>query len=267
MFCAAAFSAHAQTTFRYKSTAGEKLKYRMMIADSTSAMGQDGATSFNAVLDLNTEKVYNDSMTVTAVIETLTAKVNNPMMGMGDTTITPTALFGKRTRQTLTPTGKVLSSNVVDTPDVSDPVVRYFAQHSSDLMQPWIELGATPVKKGDTWRILDIDSNDAGGKGMIYDTTTVVCSYQRNSDTLHHSCAVITYTVKIIMAGNLTSQSGQIELDGDGTGSGTAYWDADKGRLIANNGKTNVTQNLTLTSMQQTITQTLSKTQNTTIIE
>ena len=163
--------------------------------------------------------------------------------------------MGKRVRLSIAPTGKFDSAVIIDTPDIEDPVTKVLAQQASELRQPWFEFSSNPVSIGDSWTVVQTDSN-GDENSTVYDTTTFTCKFERTSDTLHHSCAVVVYTTKRNMAGVAHIQQGEIDIDGQGTGSGTAYFDVKKGILIANNSMSGLDQNLTLAAMQKTITQT-----------
>lgn len=175
-------------------------------------------------------------------------------------------LLGKRIRFGLTPAGKVVSTAIIDTPDIADPIVKALAAQTTDLMQPWFELSANPVALGDSWTIVQIDSN-GDGNSMVYDTTILKCKYDRNTDTLHHSCVVFSFTTKISKSGTIHAPQGEISLDGTGTGTGTAYFDAKKGMLIASTNKSENDINFTLAAMQKTITQTQSSIVQASIME
>jgi hypothetical protein len=250
----------------YKGAAGDKLSYHLVKAIQSSVMGQDNSVTFTADVALAVESSDTAKTTYTASFTALSARVTQAAMGMQDSLLTLSDVLGKRVRVAITPAGKVLSADVVDTPQMTDPIMKMLAQQSAALSQPWFELSPNPVNLGDTWTVKQIDSN-GDENSMVHDTTMVTCKYLRTVDTLHHSCAVLKFTLKTNQGGVITAPQGVISVDGGGTGAGMAYFDPKKGVIVSNNYNANLEENFTMAAMGKTITQTESTTMQTTIME
>ncbi|HET7153695.1 MAG TPA: hypothetical protein VFJ29_07995, partial [Candidatus Kapabacteria bacterium] len=188
------------------------------------------------------------SLVFTSAFKACSTIVKMPGQGIKDSTITLTPILGKRTRETMTPFGKVTSTTIVDTPNIDDQLLLLLSQNASDLSNIWMEFGGNPVKPGDTWKIQQKDTNDAPGNGKVYTTTNFQYHYLHNADTLNHTCAVIKYTTDVTVEGGFTNPISHTDLtvDGDGKGSGTIYFDLAKGAIVANNSKIEANQSLSV---------------------
>jgi len=232
---------------------GEKLQYRTSnsVDISTTQMGtqQEMKLSTKAVFDINAEKIEGENMVFTNAFKSCATNVKMPSQGVKDSTIKLTAIVGKRTRVTMTPFGKVISTKIVDTPNIDEQLMLVLSQNASELTNIWTEFGSNPVKPGDTWKVQQKDSNDAPGNGKVYTTKNIKYYYLRNADTLKHTCAVIEYTLDISVEGgfkNPVPPGNELTVDGDGNGSGTIYIDAAQGKIIADNNKLDANQSLSI---------------------
>jgi hypothetical protein len=127
------------------------------------------------------------------------------------------------------------------------------------------------MKTGDTWKIEQKDSSDAPGNGKVYTTRNVKYHYVRNVDTLHHTCAVIGYSLDLAVEGgfkNPMPPQTNLTVDGDGTGTGTIYIDVAKGMIVASSSKLDANQSLSIPGQSDPVlTSTKTVTSHLTIVE
>jgi len=254
IICANVLTVRAQTAFKYKMKAGEKLKYRS-VRDVDQLQGNPGGEfkiviSIHSLVTLDAEQVNSTGITYTTSFDKCAMHVRAPAAGINDTDITLTPLLGKRTRKTMTRSGRTLSSAIVDKPDIRDQLQHVLAPNADGMMNVIEEFNSSPVQRGESWNLIERETTPQGTNGAIDNVTTLNCTYTRNVDTLNHKCAVISCKIAQDIKGDVKDGNTDIKIAGTGKGKGTIWFDVEKGVLVADDSK--VTINRTVTNDVET---------------
>ena len=276
LFSITACCVEAQTTMRYKMAPGDLAKYKMNMGMdySSNAMGQDismHADSY-AMMEMKCENADAKQLTCMMTLDTGVITMQAPdelraqLQTMGMDSVMPLDKFmSKHMRTTLTPSGKVVSIIMLDTPKSSRRFGKMFSGGMEKYSAMFNGLPDAPVKPGDTWTDINKDSSTMNGMGTMYTTTNSVCTFLRTVDTLQHHCAVIGVTATITIDGEASAQGMSITASGGGKSVGTTYFDYNKGCMVATNSKMESTTNIAISGAQnmempQTITATMEMT-------
>ena len=219
-------------------------------------------------INLVVESVAADKLTYTAAMDNFKMTLNmgeaGAQMGMpGDTTIDVKDMNGKRTRIVSTMLGRQISSEIVDTITFSNPLMKQFAGSSKNYLRVLMELPENAMGTGDTWTVAKKDTQDTEG-GAVVSESKINATYVRDVDTLGHKCAVFNYTISIGIEGKMKiQQQFDATIAGDGSGKGSAYFDAKAGRLVANVSSLEMNQQIAITGqMSMIIPQSITTTTN-----
>ncbi len=264
--------AHSATAqWRYKFTPGETLKYNVTanMEMTTSQGGQDMTMQNDATqsLELSVESVDANAISIVTKPSAMKIHMNVPMMG--DTTMELKELENRRTRSVVSPTGKQLKPpTLLDTGAITDPMVAQVSRSMEHTMNVLHELPAETVAKGGTWTLTKNDTSDVE-QGKVYTVSTMKGTYVRDCDTLGHSCAVLAYTIDLKLEGAMKIQNMfDATITGDGTGKGTVYFDAARGKMLANVNVMEMNQQIAVTGQQSmVIPQTMTTKTNMSIVE
>ncbi|HET7153696.1 MAG TPA: hypothetical protein VFJ29_08000 [Candidatus Kapabacteria bacterium] len=271
LFCCiitTALTLQAQTSLRYHMAPGQQLKYNSTTTTetATSAMGQDMniTTDVTSMMSMNAESAAGDQITFTTKLDSCGMKMQPDAPGMSDSIVSNAlkGFIGKRTRIVMSTNGKVLSATMVDTPEISNPLLSGLSKSFAKYNEMFGFLPENSVKIGDTWKAKRNDTTDIGSSkdtgmmartGTVYTTVNVTCTLQRFADTLGHHCAVIGNTYTMTTEGNMSMMGMDMSIDGDGKGKSTFYFDAEKGVLVASVSKMEMTQNMAMTGQQSMV--------------
>ena len=252
----------------YKMKPGEKLQYKAVtVSEQTQEqMGQEVTINSEGenVVDLEVEKVDKEgNITFVFSLSSMKAHVKSPMF---DTTlVNPGEFIGKRTRQTITPQGKILKSERVDTLKLSGMLAQTGLGRGNIL--PLVMLPAQKVGIGDTWSSSDPDTNRVAGSETVV-TPKIDYTLTAEVDTLGRKCVRISYKGELALNGKGKMMGMQFFIEGDGPVSGTAYFAPAEGRLIATQSSFDLDMTIALTGqMNMTIPSTTTTEMTLTLVE
>jgi hypothetical protein len=245
----------AQVHLAYRMTPGETVRYCtvMSMEYSASAMGQDIAMTAkgNSQIHMTCDSAAPERITCTMTLDTGTMTTDMPAelraMVQMDSVMPLSKYQPKRTRIAFTPTGKILSSEVLDSNCKIKSMMKAFSMDAEKLNEMFGSLPAGVVAPGATWMAESKDSADMSGMGMMYITTKTNYTFQRFLDTLRHHCAVISAVSTIGVEGAVTGQGLTLAASGGGKAGGTYYFDPDKGVFIASIMRVESTTNIAIT--------------------
>ena len=217
---------------RYKSSKGETHEYAlaMKMESSTQMMGQEMQQKMltEARLKVVTEDVkQNGDIIFISSMDSLKLEIH--ALPMTDTSFTnPPGLIGKRSRVTFSNTGRELSREQVDSIQMTGPFAGAALRTSSFL----VPLDAREVGIGDSLVVEKVDTT-AGKEGNMVTTTTVHYFVAGKENKEGHECVKLPYTMTVKLTGTGSQMGQQFAIDGEGRGTGTVYFDVDKGLLVS----------------------------------
>jgi hypothetical protein len=149
-----------------------------------------------------------------------------------DTSVNLTGLIGKRVKCEISKFGDVKDCTPIDTIDelssrmmnIQQEVKRYFSKFAGK-----------DIKVGESWNSSAIDTSRNYG-GEIISNIDMTYTLAGKDNKLGHECFKIPFTGKLKISGKGNMQGTDFNLDGDGTSSGTFYFDGDAGILIFTEG-------------------------------
>jgi hypothetical protein len=223
-------------TYRYhmesKGVSTQEMMGREMKVDNASDMvvkmvGEDVLSSKDAVLIVSAESA--------------TTTVKSPMK---DTTMVLSQLIGKRSKFVVSPKGKILNREVIDS--IKMEGVR--SMGAREMMKTH-ELPAEPVSAGATWKAAWTDTMEAMGGKLI---TTYANEYTlAGTQTVgKHDCVTITFTGKITITGSGKMMGMEFFMEGSGTSKGVRCFDAAAGLAISDEADTNIDMTMAATGQQ-----------------
>jgi hypothetical protein len=152
----------------YRLKKGQHLKYRtlMTVEQSMEMQGNEMNSGIDgaAVLHIEVEEVGKEgNITFVYALDSLRTHIKSPQL---DSTFKdPEGLIGKRTRQTISASGKKLNSTVVDSVSITGMLVQAGAGRQS--LFNLIELPEKEVKIGDAWTTNQTDSSKQGNMKIV----------------------------------------------------------------------------------------------------
>ena len=207
-------------------------------------------------------KMRNESNTVVRLVVDDVTKDKNIVLMMsadsaslfsssprGDTTIYLKELIGKRTKVTISNFGKITNRETIDTVEIGGGRLASAAQREA-LKFPM--LSEIPVKVGDSWSTVNIDTvNQMGGKIVVTsDVVYQVIGKEKKNGT---DCLKMTFTGKSTTEGKGVVQGMEFFIDGSGKVNGTLYFDMKAGLVIEEESNTDSETNMATTGEQQMI--------------
>jgi len=234
----------------YRMKKGDRLKYKMSLASEQTMemMGQEMTTVMDGYthMHMDVEEVTKDgNLTYVYAIDSMNVELKSPQVNQSF--INPAELMGKRTRVTINAYGKKLSSAIVDSAKLSGMLAQLGIGRQTAL--GLMELSEKEVKSGDTWSTTRADTMSQGGGKMIV-TPSVTYTVGGEVDTLGYKC------VRIVSKGNTTikgegSQMGaKFFIEGQGPGSGMAYFAPKEGLLVASTSVSDLEMTIAVTGQQ-----------------
>jgi hypothetical protein len=236
-------------TLKYKFAKGKTYRYADTVKTNMTQemMGQEMKmmNGVNAVMRIVGEATAADGGSVLLFsADTLRVSVKNPRM---DTTLVPIELSHKRSRVTIDARGDVKKRETVDSVQVAGMM-----GIGSGTVQQLIRfpiLPEKPVKAGEKWTGTRTDTTDAmGGKSVsnITNEYTLV-GKERYSG---RDCVKFTYSGKMTITSKGTMGGMDVFTEGNGTMTGTVYFDPTAGLMVAEEGKMDVELTAAVTGAQ-----------------
>jgi hypothetical protein len=245
---AAVGSGPYKLAFRMKK--GDRLKYKMSMAteQTMEMMGQEMTTTVNGYthMHMDVEDVAKDgSITLVYAIDSMNVDVQGPQGSQSFKS--PAELVGKRTRVTINAYGKKLSSAIVDSAKLSGMLAQLGVgrQNAFNLM----ELSEKEVKSGDTWSVSRTDTMSQGG-GKVIVTPSLTYTVGGEVDTLGYKCVRIVSQGNTAIKGEGSQMGSKFFIEGQGPGSGVAYFAPKEGLLVASTSVSDLEMTIAVTGQQ-----------------
>ncbi len=218
--------------FRMKK--GQRLTYKMKTSteQSMEMMGQEMTSAVNGAssLHMEVEDVSKDGhITFVYAIDSLWTHVKSSMAQLDSTIKNPEGLIGKRTRVTMSATGKKINSVVVDSAKLS--MVMQMAGLRQNSFS-FLELPDKELKPGDSWAHDKADTMAQGGGKIVINTATTY-TVAGEVDTLGYKCLRLTSKGKITLKGEGMQMGAKLFFEGEGPASGVSYFAIKEGLLVA----------------------------------
>jgi hypothetical protein len=229
--CMASATAQESFTLEHKFEKGKTYRYS---ATATSSVTQEmGGQEMHVAMEawyvpsiVLENETPEGNLVLLYAADSAKAHIKAPNM---DSTLVMNNLIGKRTRLTVSPKGEVLRREVVDTVKTD----RFMSGLGLREMIRLPRLASGPVKMGDTWKILQADTNDFGG-GKVVTSTNTQYTLAGTEKVLGHDCLKITYTGTATTSGKGTMMGMDFFVEGSGKSAGTFFFDGAKGMFVRN---------------------------------
>jgi hypothetical protein len=236
-------------TMKYKFARGKTYRYAdtVMTNMTQEMMGQEMkmTNGVHAIMRIVGEEAAADGGSVLLVsADTIRVSVKNPRM---DSTLVPMELAHKRTRVTLDARGDVKKRVTVDS--VQAPGMMGMGSGTIQQLLRFPILPEKAVKAGEKWTGMRSDTSDAmGGKSVsntTYEYTLVGKGRYSGQD-----CLKISYSGKMTITSKGTMGGMDVFTEGNGTMTGTVYFDPKAGLMVAEEGKMDVELTAAVTGAQ-----------------
>jgi hypothetical protein len=246
----AAAQAQQSCTLKYKFDKGQTYRYADTILSKTTQemMGQEMKMSniVYAVTKLVTEEVGKEGgATLLMSSDTMVVASKNPRV---DTTIVPVEMLHKRNRLSVSAHGDVLKREVVDSLKFTG-FMRMAGGFAQRELFRFALLPEKPVTVGEKWTRKRTDTTEAiGNKGVnssTYEYTLVGAEEYRG-----RGCLKITYSGKVTVTSKGSMMGMDVFTEGNGTMSGTFYFDEKAGVGVAEEGKLDLELTAAVTGQQ-----------------
>jgi len=239
-----------QKELTYRMKKGDRLKYKMSLAveQTMEMMGQEMTTGINGDthMHLDIEGVATDgSITFIYALDSMHVDLKGPQGSQSFKN--PAELVGKRTRTTVNAYGKKLSSAVIDSAKLSGMLAQLGIGRQTALNL--LELPGKEIKSGETWSTSRTDTMAQGGGKMIV-TPLLTYTVGGEVDTLGYKCVRIATKGTTTIKGEGTQGPMKFFLEGQGPGSGIAYFAPKEGLLVASTSVSDLEMTIALTGPQ-----------------
>jgi len=239
-----------QKELAYRMKKGDRLKYKMSLASEQTMemMGQEMTTTVNGDthMHMDVENITKDgNLTFVYAIDSMNVELKSPQVNQSF--INPAELMGKRTRVTINAYGKKLNSAVVDSVKLSGMLAQLGVGRQTALNL--MELSEKEVKSGDTWSTSRTDTVSQGGGKMLV-TPSVTYTVGGEVDTLGYKCVRILSKGTTTIKGDGTQMGAKFFIEGQGPGSGIAYFAPKEGLLVASTSVSDLEMTIAVTGPQ-----------------
>jgi hypothetical protein len=244
---------NAQETYniQYKLAKGKSYIYHssMVLNMTQEVMGKEmkinsdinGAIRF-AVDDIED----NGDIHFTTTMDS--ANLKTSMMGK-DTTVSLAGIVGKRVSSVISKYGEIKSCTVVDT---VDETTSRMVNISQEIKRFWSTFAGKDVKVGESWNKSTVDTTRSYG-GAILSNVDMSYTLAGKENKLGHDCLKIPFSGKLKLSGKGNMQGMDFNLEGDGTSSGTFYFDVIAGILIYSEGSMENDMTIATTGQQSMV--------------
>ncbi|MGD1008124.1 MAG: DUF6263 family protein [Ignavibacteriaceae bacterium] len=226
----------AQETFnlQYKFSKGSTYLYNSDIASQLTqeVMGKEmkfGNDIHGVIRFLVDDVEDNGDIQFTASMDSATLKSN--MMGK-DTSISLSSLIGKRVKAVLSSFGEVKSCTMIDSVEENSNRMMSVPQ---EIKRFFTKFAGKDLKIGESWNSSEIDTIKNYG-GTIISNVDMTCTLSGKENKLGHECFIIPFSGKLKISGKGNMQGMDFTMEGDGTSSGTIYFDGKTGLLVYSEG-------------------------------
>jgi len=215
---------------QYKFTKDKTYQYHIDMASNVTqeVMGKEMkfGSDVVGVMSFHVDEVAgNGDMQLTSSMDSALVKSN--VMGK-DTTINVKAIIGKRIKTVLTNLGDVKSCVMIDSVDEN---ISRMMSATQEVKRFFTKFAGKDIKIGESWNSSNVDTIKMLG-GAIISNNDVVCTLSGKETKSGHECLKIPFTGKLKISGTANIQGMDFTMEGEGTSSGTLFFDAKTGLLM-----------------------------------
>jgi hypothetical protein len=247
------FNIYAQDTYnlQYKFNKGSAYIYNSNIAMhmTQEVMGKEMKIS-NDIHGVNRFSVDNifDNGDIQFTTSMDSANLESDMMGK-KTNTNLTNLIGKRVQSIVSKFGEVKSCEMIDSVEETNSRMMNLQE---EVKRFFTKFAGKDIKIGESWNSTIIDSAKSYG-GSIISNVDMTCTLSRKENKLGHDCIVVPVTGKLKITGSGSMQGMDFTMEGDGTSSGTIYFDWKTGLMISSEGTIDIDMTLATTGQQSMV--------------
>lgn len=225
----AAISASAQTyNLNYNYEANKDYIYNITVENKMTqeVMGQE--MTFNSTMKSVAKmesigKNENGNLMFTFSLDSATVKTSSPM---GDTTIVLNDVVGKRIKLELSPKGKIVKREVIDSVSGNFMTGSQVNRETINLL----DLPDNEINIGDTWTVSKSDSIENAG-GVFINSGLTTNKLVGKDDYNGCECLTVEFSSDMNIEGSGSMQGFDYVAEGSGKSTGTAYFNYEKGVL------------------------------------
>ncbi|MBZ0199372.1 MAG: hypothetical protein K8H86_05865 [Ignavibacteriaceae bacterium] len=223
-----AFPAAAQSykiKYNFETDKSYLYDYTMTNKMTQEVMGNEMKfdSELNAIIRMQKQgdTESGNSILITS-LDSATVKTSSPM---GDTTMVMTDMLGKRIKLEISPLGKIVTREVLDSVEASLMNAQF---NRETISLP--EMSENEIKPGESWTVDKVDSVETAG-GVFINTSKNVYTLVGKESYKNYECLKITSVSELTIEGNASMQGFDFVAEGTGKATGTIYFDNEKGLL------------------------------------
>lgn len=228
-------SGTAQYKLQYKSSGATPIHYKAHTTVETvqTMMGQEAKVNVVSDQAITVSSTNVDSELIYST--TIDSGENVVVMPSGDTNRTKSPAIGETRETRIRPNGEELSSRWLDTTFANTQTGQM-----KDLGSFFFKLPTSAIDTGAMWHQDKTDTvNTPGAQGKIVVNTNTDYKLVGKDIVDGVSCARIEYSGKVTLKGAASVNGMNLAIDGNGTITGSAYFDYTAGRVVKIHGASN----------------------------
>jgi hypothetical protein len=249
--------AQTKTTFSYRYESGKTYRYASQM-DMKMTMDMNGQvmnmeTGARTVLTLQPVETNADGdITFTASYDSIVARFK----GMGrDTTMTLTALIGKRAKLVISKFGKTKSVTAIDSLEKNQVIMQMMNGDPLLYMRRAIaDLPMTPLAVGEKWNNTMPDTVKTGDMEMVTNPN-IEYVLAGNETVRGQECKRLNLSGPTTMNGKGSRMGAEFFIEGEGKSSGSMWYNEKSGILVATEALAEQQLNIAVSGGAMTMTQ------------
>ena len=222
-------SAQANYKLEYKFKKGNDYKYRNVtnsdVTQQVSGQEMKIQVSASAIQHFYVDDVTGGNIVLIATADSVIVSTKMPMR---DTTMHLDNLADKKLKILLSPSGKIVKKEFVDSS--MDQMTQQYQQIINQSIR-FVKLPENEISEGRTWSSEDVDTVSIMGSQILTKANldyTLGGKEERNG----HQCVKISFTGKSSNEGKAKMMGMDLYIEGTGKTSGDVYFDPEQGIVI-----------------------------------
>jgi hypothetical protein len=203
--------------------------------------------NIHGVNRFNVENIF-DNGDIQFITSMDSASLVSDVMG-NETTTDLTSLIGKRVQSIISKFGEVKNCNMIDSVEETNNRMMNLQQQ---VKRFFTKFAGKDIKIGESWKNTIIDTAKNYG-GAIVSNVDMTCTLSGKENKLGHECLVVPVTGKLKITGSGSMQGMDFTMEGDGTNSGTIYFDWKTGLIISSEGTMDIDMTMATTGQQSMV--------------